>query len=96
MALQVNLYSGWPAHLLAEEYLIRFLFFRVSEIYLHHTSKMRTMMAILILVHSGMLTRKQAKTYRDFYDAARHNDSLPENETILIHLAAAMALGCYP
>ncbi len=48
------------------------------------------------LIHTSMLTRKQAKAYRGFYDSARKNVSLPERQTILIHLAAAMALGCYP
>ena len=43
-----------------------------------------------------MLTRKQAKAFRAFYDSARKIISLPENQTILIHLAAAMAFGCYP
>ena len=43
-----------------------------------------------------MLPLKQKKAYEDFYDAARHNEVLGERETLLIHLASAMALGCYP
>jgi hypothetical protein len=43
-----------------------------------------------------MLTRKQAKAYRAFYDSARKNITLPDSQTVLIHLAAAMAFGCYP
>jgi hypothetical protein len=43
-----------------------------------------------------MLTRKQAKTFREFYESARNNTTFPEKQTILFHLAAAMAIGCYP
>jgi hypothetical protein len=43
-----------------------------------------------------MLTRKQAEAYREFYDSARNNDQFSENQTILLHLASAMAIGCYP
>jgi hypothetical protein len=43
-----------------------------------------------------MLTRKQAKAYREFYDAARNNETFSENQTILFHLAVAMTVGCYP
>jgi hypothetical protein len=43
-----------------------------------------------------MLPRKQAKAYREFYDAARNNTTFPESQTILLHLAVAMAVGCYP
>ena len=43
-----------------------------------------------------MLPLRQKKAYDDFYDTARHNEILGEKETLLVHLAAAMALGCYP
>jgi hypothetical protein len=43
-----------------------------------------------------MLPGKQEKAYRAFYDAARHNDELDEKTTLLLHLASAFALGCYP
>jgi hypothetical protein len=43
-----------------------------------------------------MLTEKQAIAFREFYNSARNNDVFPEKQTILIHLAAAMAIGCYP
>jgi hypothetical protein len=43
-----------------------------------------------------MLPLEQNKAYGDFYDAARHNKILSEKETLLVHLAAAMALGCHP
>jgi hypothetical protein len=43
-----------------------------------------------------MLTRKQAKAFRELYDSARNNNTFPEKQTILLHLAVAMAVGCYP
>ena len=38
----------------------------------------------------------QSRSWRAFYDAARHNEVLDERTTVLLHLASAMALGCYP
>ena len=43
-----------------------------------------------------MLPPKQKKAYEEFYGSARRNEVLGEKETVLVHLAAAMALGCYP
>ncbi len=43
-----------------------------------------------------MLPIRQKKAYKAFYDSARHNEILGERETLLVHLAAAMALGCRP
>jgi hypothetical protein len=43
-----------------------------------------------------MLMEDRAKNWKAFYDSARHNDVLDERTTVLIHLAAAMAVGCYP
>lgn len=43
-----------------------------------------------------MLPPKQKSTYTEFYDAARHNDILEPRTTLMLHLAAAMAVGCYP
>ena len=43
-----------------------------------------------------MLPLEQKKAWDGFYAAARHNQILGEKETLLIHLAAAMALGCEP
>lgn len=43
-----------------------------------------------------MLPEKQKKAYKSFYDTARQNEFLDEKTTILIHLAAAFAIGCYP
>jgi len=37
-----------------------------------------------------------SKHWQAFYDSARHNEVLGERTTLLLHLACAMALGCYP
>jgi hypothetical protein len=43
-----------------------------------------------------MLPKKQKKSYSEFYDSARHNEILEPKTTLMIHLAAAMAVACYP
>jgi alkylhydroperoxidase/carboxymuconolactone decarboxylase family protein YurZ len=43
-----------------------------------------------------MLPKNQQKAFSAFYDSARRNDVLDEKTTLLIHLAAAMAVGCIP
>ena len=43
-----------------------------------------------------MLPDKQKKAYKAFYDSARHNEYFDEKTTILLHLASAFAIGCYP
>jgi hypothetical protein len=43
-----------------------------------------------------MLPEKQLKAFKDFYDSARNNEILEPKTTLMIHLAAAMAVGCYP
>ncbi len=43
-----------------------------------------------------MFPKKQNKAYADFYDSARHNEILEPKTTLMIHMAAAMAVGCYP
>ena len=43
-----------------------------------------------------MLPREQKKTWNKFYQAAHHNSDLDRRTTVLLHLASAMALGCYP
>lgn len=43
-----------------------------------------------------MLPEKQKEAYKNFYDAARNNGILDTRTTLLIQIAAAMALGCYP
>ncbi len=39
---------------------------------------------------------RQSQSWQTFYDAARHNDVLDERTTIMLHLASAMSMGCYP
>ena len=43
-----------------------------------------------------MLPESQRSAFGSFYDASRHNEELDAKTTLLIHLAAAMALGCSP
>ena len=43
-----------------------------------------------------MLPDKQKKSYTDFYESARNNEILEPNTTLMLHMAAAMAIGCYP
>ena len=43
-----------------------------------------------------MLPEKQEQAYTEFYESARKNDILDPKTTLLIHLASAMAFGCYP
>lgn len=43
-----------------------------------------------------MLNKEQRKAYLAFYDSARHNDILDPKTTLMLHLAAAMAMGCEP
>jgi len=43
-----------------------------------------------------LLPEKQKANYRAFYDSARYNDILDPKTTLMLHLASAMAIGCYP
>lgn len=43
-----------------------------------------------------MIAGKQRRAYDDFYESARRNEILEPRTTLMIHLAAAMAVGCYP
>lgn len=43
-----------------------------------------------------MLSGKPKETFEAFYDAVRHNNTLPAKTTYLLHLATAMAVGCVP
>ena len=38
----------------------------------------------------------QSESWQRFYDAARENETLDPRTTVMLHLASAMALGCYP
>jgi hypothetical protein len=39
---------------------------------------------------------KQDMAFENFYDSARKNEILEPRATLMLHLASAMALGCYP
>ncbi len=43
-----------------------------------------------------MMGKDPKKAFVDFYDSARNNNILEPKTTLMIHLASAMALGCYP
>jgi len=43
-----------------------------------------------------MLPEKQNKAFTEFYNSARNNDILDSKTTLMIHMAASMAVGCYP
>jgi len=43
-----------------------------------------------------MSPTQSSENWKAFYDSARHNDVLDERTTLMLHLASAMALGCYP
>jgi hypothetical protein len=43
-----------------------------------------------------MIKGKQLQTYTDFYNSARYSETLDPKTTLLIHLASAMAMACYP
>ena len=43
-----------------------------------------------------MLPGKQKTAYNQFYESARNNEFLEPKTTLLVHMAAAMAIGCYP
>jgi hypothetical protein len=43
-----------------------------------------------------MQPTKLSRNWQTFYDSARHNEVLDERTTLMLHLASAMALGCYP
>jgi len=43
-----------------------------------------------------MLPTDQRRAYAAFYRSACNNEILEPKTTLMIHLAAAMATGCYP
>ncbi len=43
-----------------------------------------------------MLPEKQDETFNEFYKSARFNGILDQKTTILLHLATAMSVACYP
>jgi alkylhydroperoxidase/carboxymuconolactone decarboxylase family protein YurZ len=42
------------------------------------------------------LTKRQEKLYAEFYNSTRDNEHLSHRETLLVGLAAAMAVNCIP
>jgi hypothetical protein len=43
-----------------------------------------------------MLPDKQKNSFTDFYNSARYNEILEPKTTLMIHMAVAMAVACYP
>ncbi|HWT03322.1 MAG TPA: hypothetical protein VN256_23925 [Pyrinomonadaceae bacterium] len=43
-----------------------------------------------------LLPKRQKRAYAEFYRSACHNETLDPRTTLMIHLASALALGCYP
>ena len=43
-----------------------------------------------------MLPERQLAAWQTFYRSARKNEFLDDRTTLMIHLAAAMSLGCHP
>ena len=43
-----------------------------------------------------MLPEEQKRAFGAFYRSARHNEILEPRTTLLLHLATAMAVACYP
>lgn len=43
-----------------------------------------------------LLPKEQKRAFGEFYRSARNNQQLDARTTLLIHLAAALAVGCYP
>jgi hypothetical protein len=43
-----------------------------------------------------MIAKPEQNAFDLFYNSARSNDILEPKVTLMIHIASAMALGCYP
>ena len=43
-----------------------------------------------------MPSTTEQKLFEEFYNSAFKNELLDQKTTVMIHLASAMALGCYP
>jgi len=43
-----------------------------------------------------MLAPKQEQAFNEFQNVTRNNDILEPKTSIMLHLAAAMAVSCYP
>lgn len=44
----------------------------------------------------NMLPKNQKARFSDFYNSASQNEVFDPKTTLMLHLAAAMALGCVP
>jgi hypothetical protein len=45
---------------------------------------------------ANILPSQQHQAFDAFYESARNNTILEPKTTLLIHIATAMAVGCYP
>ena len=45
---------------------------------------------------TAVLPEKQDKSFGEFYKSARFNTILDQKTTLMIHLATAMSVACYP
>ncbi len=43
-----------------------------------------------------MLPQQQKRAYGGFYRSARNNEILDPKTTLMLHLATAMSVACYP
>jgi hypothetical protein len=43
-----------------------------------------------------MLPDRQKNSFTEFYNSARYNEILEPKTTLMIHMAVAMAVACYP
>lgn len=43
-----------------------------------------------------LLPKDQKRAHAEFYRSARNNEQLDARTTLMVHLAAALAVGCYP
>jgi hypothetical protein len=43
-----------------------------------------------------MIPKPKKNAFDLFYNSARNNDILAPKVTLMVHIASAMALGCYP
>ncbi|MHC4709093.1 MAG: hypothetical protein ACYTA3_01340 [Planctomycetota bacterium] len=43
-----------------------------------------------------MLPKEQQRAFDAFYESARYTKVLEPKTTLMLHMATAMAIGCYP
>ena len=44
----------------------------------------------------NLLPEKQHRAFGEFYKSARYNRILDQKTTVMLHLASALSVGCYP